>query len=114
MKAIAFFDLDRTLLDVNSASLWVKSELKAGNISHRNALRAALWAGLYGLGVTRIEKAIEGAVATLAGAPESDFRKRTQTFWATEVRHRVRPGAYRKLQGQTLTKRRHWGPVQSS
>ena len=98
MRAIAFFDLDRTLLDVNSASLWIRKELRAGNISHRNALRAAVWAGLYGLGVTRIEKAIEGAVATLAGELESDFRARTQSFWAEEVRHRVRPGARRKLQ----------------
>lgn len=98
MVAIAFFDLDRTLIDVNSATLWIKSEFRAGNISHRNALRAAVWIGLYGLGVTRIERAIERAVHSLAGAQEAVFRARTAAFWNEQVRHHVRPGARRRIQ----------------
>ena len=38
---VAFFDLDRTLLDLNSAHLWIKREWKAGYLSTWSLLRAA-------------------------------------------------------------------------
>ena len=35
MPTAAFFDLDRTLLDMNSSTLWAKHELRNGGISIR-------------------------------------------------------------------------------
>ena len=47
---LAFFDLDRTLLAVNSGTLWVRRELALGNISKRQAMRAMWWLARYQLG----------------------------------------------------------------
>ena len=33
-RTAAFFDLDRTLLDMNSSTLWAKHELLGGSISN--------------------------------------------------------------------------------
>ena len=38
---IAFFDLDLTLLSVNSATPWIKSEYKLGYVSLWQVLKAA-------------------------------------------------------------------------
>ena len=44
---IAFFDVDKTLLSVNSATLWLKREFKAGSITPWQTARAAFWVFLY-------------------------------------------------------------------
>ncbi len=41
---IAFFDVDKTVLSVNSASLWVRRELRLGNLGRLAAARAFVWA----------------------------------------------------------------------
>ena len=90
---IAFFDLDRTLLSVNSATLWLKRELREQRISRLAALRAAGWVGLYQLGFGAMEDAIRAAVGALAGTPEDDIRARTLAFWHEEIVGTIRPGA---------------------
>ena len=40
--AVAFFDLDLTVLDVNSVSLWVRAERKGGRLTRKDLMRA-LW-----------------------------------------------------------------------
>jgi len=39
--AIAFYDLDKTLLDVNSARLWIKRQVREKRIKKIDAMRAA-------------------------------------------------------------------------
>lgn len=90
---IAFFDLDRTLLDVNSATLWVRHEFRNGAISRRQLGLAGWWLALYRLGLTRVEAGLEAAIATLKGKEEALLERATEAFWEREVRHRVRPGA---------------------
>ena len=91
---IAFFDLDRTLLGVNSATLWVKRELRLGYISRWHALRGALWLGMYELGFGKMEDAVREAIGSLAGQQEADIRDRTTTFWNEDVITSIRPGAW--------------------
>lgn len=90
---IAFFDLDRTLLSVNSGSLWVRSELRQGYLTRWQAARATVWIAGYHLGFSRLEPILEEAIATLAGSPESDVRDRTLRFYADEVEPHYRPRA---------------------
>lgn len=92
-KACAFFDLDRTLLDVNSGRLWVKSELALGYLSRWQAARAGIHLARYHLGFGRIEAILRDAVATLAGTAEQDLSARTTAFYVEAVAHRLRPGA---------------------
>ncbi len=89
---IAFFDLDRTLLAVNSGRLWLCRELKAGHVTRMQAARAALWLAGYSLGLARLEDAVVKAVGMLAGLRERDIRQRTHDFYQRDVRRHYRPG----------------------
>jgi HAD superfamily hydrolase (TIGR01490 family) len=91
--AIAFFDLDLTLLSVNSATLWIRYELALGHINSWQALRAASWMARYRLGFATLGDAIREAIATLNGVPERDLRERTARFYQSRVRGLFRPGA---------------------
>ncbi len=93
VAAIAFFDVDKTLLGKNSATLWLKRELRMGTISWFQALRAAIWVGLYSLGLIRADDAIRVAIKGLKGRSERDIIERTMEFWRDEVVHTIRPGA---------------------
>ena len=89
----AFFDLDRTVLDVNSGRLWIRSEVRLGYLSRGQAARAAFHLARYHLGFARIEAVIREAVATLEGTPEAELAARTEAFYHREVASRVRAGA---------------------
>jgi HAD superfamily hydrolase (TIGR01490 family) len=93
VTTIAFFDVDKTILSVNSATLWIRREVRAGNISRWQALRGALWAALYALGAARMERILTSAVESLRGESERDIHQRTIDFWREEVRLLVRPPA---------------------
>lgn len=95
--AIAFFDLDRTLLDVNSGGLWVRSELRLGFITRWQAARAMVWLLRYHVGMSDIEIAFRKAIASLDGQSVASIRERTTQFYDAEVRDRVRPGAMAAL-----------------
>lgn len=95
---IAFFDVDKTLLGVNSATLWVKRELQQGNISRWQALRASAWVGLYGLGLLQADDMLRVAIKTLKGKKEREVIERTLAFWREEVAVTVRPGARAAVQ----------------
>lgn len=89
----AYFDLDKTVLGVNSATLWVRSELREGHIRWWMAARAATWIGRYQLGLARMDHAVLKAIATLEGQPEDVLAARTEAFWHREVRQTIRPQA---------------------
>ncbi len=91
--ALAFFDLDRTLVAVNSARLWIARERREGRLSWRQAGLAAWWMGLYRLGFTGVETGLRDAAASLAGLREADLAAAMTAFWAEEIAGRIRPGA---------------------
>jgi HAD superfamily hydrolase (TIGR01490 family) len=93
MGSIAFFDVDKTVLSVNSAALWVNREFRAGNITGWQALRAGLWLGLYHLGVAGLDHVIVEAVRGLRGLKERDIIDRTMSFFASDVRTHIQPAA---------------------
>ncbi len=93
MAAIAFFDVDKTLLAVNSATLWVRRELRQGNITRLQAMRAGIWLGLYHLGFARMDAVLVEAVRALRGRRERDVIDRTMAFFEEEVRATVQPAA---------------------
>lgn len=91
--AIAFFDLDRTLISANSGVLWLRSELRQGQISPLKAMIAALWVTRYHLGFAGKGEAVRRAIGSLAGSHEASLRERTLAFYDTYVRALYRPGA---------------------
>ncbi len=93
MAAIAFFDVDKTILSINSAALWVRQQFSTGHISRTQGVRVAFWIGLYHLGYVNLEGLIEEAVSTLKGKKERDVIDATLAFYRTDVAHTVRPRA---------------------
>ncbi len=93
MNGIAFFDMDRTILSINSASLWVRAERREGRIQRRELLVAFGWIARYQLGFARMEEALRAAVGTLEGDLEEEVEARTRAFWDRELAHQIRPGA---------------------
>lgn len=96
--ALAFFDLDRTLLAVNSGSLWLKSELESGFLTRWQVFRAATWIARYHLGMADLEETLRLAIRSLRGSREVDIRARTTAFYRERVRHQFRPRAREVLE----------------
>jgi len=92
MSGVAFFDLDRTILGCNSATLWVKRQVREGHMSRWSAVKMGMMIGLYQLGFGNVEDGVNAAIRDLEGQLESDIRQRTIAFWEEEVAHRIRPG----------------------
>ena len=90
---IAFFDLDRTLLTVNSARLWILRERRLGRIGRRDLVRAMGWAVAYRVGITGLEGALEKAAQTMKGKESALLMAETRTFWNEELVSTLRPGA---------------------
>lgn len=98
MPRLALFDLDRTLIAVNSATGWIKREVRLGFLTRRQAMRGAYEIAKYQLGFSRMEQTIEDAVRALAGDEEAAVARRTLDFWREEVARTVRPGARAAVQ----------------
>jgi HAD superfamily hydrolase (TIGR01490 family) len=95
---IAFFDLDLTVLDVNSVGPWVRSERRHGLVSRWQLVRALFALFRYRLGAVDMEPLIREAIGHHAGASESELIERSIAFYDAELAHRVRPGALKALE----------------
>lgn len=70
-RQAALFDMDRTLLRVDSARLYTQFRRDRGEASLLDALRVALWATQYTLGVIDAPKVARKALAGFRGRAES-------------------------------------------
>jgi HAD superfamily hydrolase (TIGR01490 family) len=95
---IAFFDMDLTVLGCNTASLWIRRQVRQGHLSAFGALKMAVSIVLYQLGFVNMESAIRGALRKLEGADEVLIHERTRAFFEEEIARQVRPGALSALQ----------------
>jgi len=91
---VAFFDLDKTLISRNSATLWIRYEWAERRISLGQALRAAGWVLRYSLGAVDLADPIRRTVRSMAGHLEGEIAERTARFYASHVRSLYRPGAH--------------------
>ena len=96
-SSVAFFDLDRTVLDINSANLWVKREWMTGYLSTWNVLKAAGLLLQYHWGRADLKQAFLSSIQLLKGQKEQDFKNRIYDFYQSEIKHRVRPEVYDAL-----------------
>src|SRR5690554_2461859 len=92
-RPAAFFDLDRTLIAINSAFVYARHERRAGRISAMQFLKASAWMGLYHLSLVDMERAFAEAVRHYRGQKAESLRERTRDFFETHVLPTVQPGA---------------------
>ncbi len=95
--SIAFYDLDKTLLPLNSGTLWVKRELRLGHLSLRQAMQATVWLTRYRFGFANGADMVASAVAALKGSAVEPLRERTKQMFVESLSGRYRPGAHQSL-----------------
>ena len=96
-RGAAFFDLDRTLIDVNSAVLFAQFERKAKRISNFQFLGVLKNSLLYHLNILDMESAYNNAVNHYQGQTEEWVEARTLEFFHAKIRSRLQPGAQKAL-----------------
>ena len=89
----AFFDLDRTLSEVNSGLYYAYFEWRSGEISNLQLIKSFLWMTLYHFSLIDMEKAFDEAISHYEGLPEDELRQRTRDFFEEYVASTVQPGA---------------------
>ena len=104
---VAFFDLDRTLIDCNSAIHYARFEQRNKRISKLQLMRSALWLALYHVSLVDMDKAYRAALAHFKGVSHEDLATRTSAWFHDEIVKRIQPGAlealrYHREQGHPL------------
>jgi HAD superfamily hydrolase (TIGR01490 family) len=97
-RRLVFFDVDKTLIDANSATLWLRREVRLGHISRRQAARLAFWISLYTLGFARMEAALADATMMLRDLVEGPVVERTNAFFEDEIRALLRHRAIEAIE----------------
>ena len=93
-----FFDLDKTLLDVNSGSEWLRHEFKAGRVTIWQAIQALVWLLFYHFLGADMTRPLKLAMKSLKGESESELIKRSDAFYDSHMTGHVRPGARKALE----------------
>lgn len=96
-RQAAFFDLDRTLIGVNSAFLYAQYERRNGRLSLLQFARASFWMGLYHLSMVDMNRAFAEAVRQYEGANSNTLQALTEDFFHREVVQTFQPGASEAL-----------------
>ncbi|PCC70628.1 HAD-superfamily subfamily IB hydrolase, TIGR01490 [Nannocystis exedens] len=81
----AFFDVDHTLLAVNSAVLWVRYQRRIGKMSAAKALRSLTWVVRYRLSLLDLEAMTTKAVRDYAGVPVAEVEAETRAWFEAEI-----------------------------
>src|SRR5512138_3920013 len=87
--SVAFFDMDRTLLTVNSGTRWMQFLRRRGEISRWQLVRALSWAAQYHLSILDMTALSQRLVADLAGDSEEEMIAKCELWYASEMRHTI-------------------------
>ncbi|HJL19018.1 MAG TPA: HAD family hydrolase [Sandaracinaceae bacterium LLY-WYZ-13_1] len=81
----AFFDLDKTLVRVNTGPLYVRWRIRRRQMSLADLARVSWWSLEYTLGVLDADAVSRAAASTLAGVQEATFRAECAEWVLEEV-----------------------------
>jgi HAD superfamily hydrolase (TIGR01490 family) len=85
----ALFDMDRTLLRVETASLYVRYQRDIGEATWRDMLQTMFWVGQYTLGILDMPKVAEKVVSTIRGMPETVLAARCDDWFSRYVERHI-------------------------
>lgn len=95
MRRAALFDMDRTLVRHNTASLFTRYRRDCGEANLWDSLRVAMWVTQYTLGMANAEAVAKKALAVYRGTSESDMTRRCTEWFPHYVRQHVSEEARR-------------------
>jgi HAD superfamily hydrolase (TIGR01490 family) len=85
MRRAALFDMDRTLVRKETASLYVRFQRERGEATLRDLAQVLYWVAQYTLGVIDAQAVARRAIAGYAGTEERFVRERCDEFFRTKV-----------------------------
>ncbi len=85
----AFFDMDETLLTVNSATLWVRHIWRSGELSNTDLIRTFLWLAGYKMAIIDMERVARSVLRQYAGVDEEKMKARVSTWYASTIRETI-------------------------
>jgi HAD superfamily hydrolase (TIGR01490 family) len=85
----ALFDMDRTLVRKETASLYVRYQRDIGQATTLDLLKALYWAGQYTFGVLDADKVADKVMAKMRGMSESAFGLQFDDFYTKYVEKHV-------------------------
>jgi HAD superfamily hydrolase (TIGR01490 family) len=97
-RVAAFFDVDGTLLSVNTAPLYARYLRRHGQARRRDLLRTAFYLVQYRLNLLDMERAVERASELIAGKVEKDIAAFCERWYQDEVRRHLVPGVCQLLE----------------
>jgi len=86
------FDMDRTLLKKETASLYVRYQREIGEATTRDLLRTLGWVFQYTVGTLDMNRVAKKALATLEGMPEVDMATRCDDWFRRSVERHLADG----------------------
>jgi len=94
----AFFDMDRTVVRMNTGPLYLAYAFRHGWLRKRHVALGAWWTLLYKLTVLDTEAAVRKASATMAGAEEGELAAFCERWVAEQVVPEISRSARRVLE----------------
>jgi len=91
MPRAALFDMDRTLLSTETASLYVRYQRRIGEASTGDLLRTLRWVAQYTLGVLDHEAVAKKVIMNLAGTEEIAMTRRCDDWFIRDVDKFIAP-----------------------
>lgn len=94
----AFFDVDRTLVPINTGRLFLRDLRRRGEISFLRALRALGWMAKYHLSLIDLQVIAAQIAVQMRGKSETEFADRCKRWVEDEVLPLVTPSALRQIE----------------
>lgn len=98
MTPAAFFDMDRTLIRVNSGTLWIRWLRQRGELSLYETMRGLGWIAQYKLALLDMETIATKVVASMRGQEEQDLAHKAREFFDGLIAGEVAPKALEALE----------------
>jgi len=92
-QAAAFFDMDKTVLAVNSGTLWIQHLVTHREITAYDLARALWWLALYQLALVDGEFVTAEVASSVKGQREADMRRVCDRWFAEKVAPHITAGA---------------------
>lgn len=89
MRRAALFDMDRTLVRKETASLYVKYQRRLGEATLSDAVKVLYWVAEYTLGIIDVEDVAKKVIGQLEGSREGLLTARCETWFEEYVRPHV-------------------------
>lgn len=93
MTVAAFFDMDNTLLRVETGMSWVKFLRRRGELPRQMLLKAVYWSTLYKLAVLDMETVFSRLAWDLRGDSEADMIAKCDVWYRSDVEPQIAPAA---------------------